>query len=288
MGRSNWRPLRGIDRNALRTARIQAHDAVQFLARSARAYVPPRADDGHTNLGWDGALGGFTTHPLKGDLRLGLSIADLTLRWLGEGSEPAQAFPQIFPLNGRADAPARKWLGEKLAAAGLDPGLLDKPSPYAMPDPAPAGGPVYDAAKNAAALAELAAWFANAHDALGLVREEMVARGFTVSPPRCWPHHFDLAALIALDPPESPKARSVNAGLSPGDGYYGEPYFYVSPYPYPGPAALPKLAKPGHWHTHDFTAAIAAASDILGMKDAGAAAEAFLRDAVAACIKALG
>src|SRR5215472_15715998 len=62
---SDWKPLHGVDQRRLSEARLQAHYAVQWLARAARAYVPPQPDDGHTNLGWDGALRGFTTHPLK-------------------------------------------------------------------------------------------------------------------------------------------------------------------------------------------------------------------------------
>jgi len=45
-----WQKLKGIDRLILREARLQAHYALQWLARAARAYVAPRPDDGHTNL----------------------------------------------------------------------------------------------------------------------------------------------------------------------------------------------------------------------------------------------
>src|ERR1700687_5123272 len=59
---SDWRPLRGVDHGRLSEARLQAHYAAQWLARAARAFIPPQPDDGHTNLGWDHAFGGFTTH----------------------------------------------------------------------------------------------------------------------------------------------------------------------------------------------------------------------------------
>ena len=49
MGRSDWRPLRGIGQRRLSMARLQAHHAAQWLARAARAYVPSQPDDGHTN-----------------------------------------------------------------------------------------------------------------------------------------------------------------------------------------------------------------------------------------------
>jgi len=72
MTTASWRPLRGIDPASLRAARIQAHLATQWLARTARAYVAVRPEDGHTNLGWEDALGGLVTHPLPDGARFGL------------------------------------------------------------------------------------------------------------------------------------------------------------------------------------------------------------------------
>jgi len=46
----DWMPLRGVNQRRLSEARLQAHYAVQWLARAARAYVPPQPDDEHTNL----------------------------------------------------------------------------------------------------------------------------------------------------------------------------------------------------------------------------------------------
>ncbi|MGB8484791.1 MAG: hypothetical protein WCD67_00845, partial [Xanthobacteraceae bacterium] len=90
---SDWMPLHGIDQRRLSDARLQAHYAVQWLVRFARAYVPPQPDDGHTNLGWDSALGGFTTHPLKDGTWLSLKITDLTLALhIGDGRTHFQSF----------------------------------------------------------------------------------------------------------------------------------------------------------------------------------------------------
>ena len=71
--------LRGVAPSRLSAARLQAHHAVQWLARGARAYVVPQPDDTHTNLGWDDAFGGLVTHPSPHGGRLGLRLADLTL-----------------------------------------------------------------------------------------------------------------------------------------------------------------------------------------------------------------
>jgi hypothetical protein len=156
-----------------------------------------------------------------------------------------------------------------------------------MPAHAIAKGGAYDTSGLHDALAELAAWFANADHSLENLTQQMAARQLRCSPVRCWPHHFDIATLILLDADLAEHARSVNAGLSPGDEYYDEPYFYVSPYPYPDATALPPLREPGHWHLHGFTAAIGRGSRLLAADDPQAATKAFLNDAVEAAMQAL-
>lgn len=275
-----WGPLSGIDPRRLREARLQAHHALQWLARTARAYVPSQPDDGHTNLGWDGALGGFATHPLKAGMWLSLRLTDLTL-----GLHAGEAGALLFRLEGRPDADARQWLGEQLAARGFDAHALDAPSPYEMPAHAVSQGTPYGPAGLADALAELAAWFGNAALSLGAVHDRATARKLNASLVRCWTHHFDLATLTTLTARDP--AGYVGAGLSPGDDYYDEPYFYVSIHPKPDPAALPALPPPGHWHLRDFTAAVATARSIVAAKNPQAETDRFLEAAVDGALKVL-
>jgi hypothetical protein len=285
MTKLDWRPLGGLARARLAEARLETHHAVQWLARTARAFIPAKPDDSHTNLGWDDALDGFSTHPLQDGARLGLRISDLTLVLLpvsGAGSS------EQLRLHGRPNADARAWLGQHLRARGLDDGALDAPSPYEIPAHAIAKGAAYREVELKDALGELAAWFANAEISLGRIRERYAAKKLQVSPVRCWPHHFDLATLLSLDAGGGEQARTVNAGLSPGDESYNEPYFYVSPYPYPAAAKLPKLSKLGHWHTQGFTAAVAPASRIIAAENRQAESEAFLQEAVEGAMKVLG
>ena len=281
MDGTGWRPLRGVDRGQLREARLQAHHALQWLARAARAYIPARPDDAHTNLGWDDRLDGFTTHALRDGVRLGLQIADLALIVLDNGGTPT------LRLDGQRDAAARLWLGARIAALGFDPDRLDAPAPYTIPAHAIAGGGTYAVSGLADAFTELAAWFANANRALDGIRAAMAGRGFAASAVRCWPHHFDIATLASLDASGADHDRSVNAGLSPGDDWYDEPYFYVSPYPYPAAARLPPLPSLGHWHIRGFTAAVAPATRVLAARDRQAESVAFLRAATDGAIAAL-
>jgi hypothetical protein len=267
MGKPLWKPLRSIERDRLGQARLPAHYALQWLARAARAYIEPKADDSHTNLGWDHALGGLTTHTLPDGSRLALRIADLTLL-LGPGASE-------LSLKDRSEADIRAWLRPRLSAKGLDPSALDKALPYDMPASAIGAGGRYLLDGIESALAELAGWYDNASRALSDIQQNLVARGLRAPPVRCWPHHFDLDTLVYFD---AQNARSMGVGFSPGDHYYDEPYFYVSLYPAPAVANLPTLPF-GHWHSHDFTAAIAAADRILHESDQGTAVGSFLGSA---------
>src|SRR5262249_12870882 len=152
-------------------------------------------DDGHTSLIWTESLGGVVTQPMTDGSRLGLNIPGLTLVLLDSRSGvPAQP----FPLNRQSDGKAREWIGQKLAARGIDPKALDSPSPYELPLHSIAKGVAYDAEGNADGLTKLCCWFANAAISLAPLRQRMGERKLTASPVRCWPHHFDLATLISF------------------------------------------------------------------------------------------
>jgi hypothetical protein len=269
---SQWRPFNGVGLRAVQEARLQAHYAAQWLARAARAYAMPRPDDHHTNLGWDDSLDGLTTHMLAQGIVLGLSVGALRLV-IQEGSAAGPA----IDVQGLRDADIRHWLGGHLSARGLDAAALDARSPYEMPAHRIGDGAPYGAAGLGAALAELAAWYGNANQALEESRQPIVARGIAAPPVRLWPHHFDLDSLVASG--SGAGAYTVGIGFSPGDGYYEQPYFYVSRHPPPEVAALPPLPPAGHWHAHHFTAAVAVADRILATPDPQAATAAFLRAA---------
>lgn len=286
MGGPQWRQFKGVDSarddgrkrpfdwSTLREARLQAHYAVQWLARAARAYAMRRPDDHHTNLGWDEGISGLTSHGLAQGIMLGLNIAALRLvMWEESGSAGAVG----IDLQGLRDADIRQWLGGRLSARGLDAAALDAPSPYEMPAHPIGDGAPYGAPGLAAALVELAAWFANANLVLNETRQCIVAHGIEVPPVRCWPHHFDLDSLIKVG--SGAGTHTIGVGFSPGDEYYDQPYFYVSRHPSPEVAALPPLPPVGHWHTHHFTAAVAVADRILATSDPQAETAGFLRAA---------
>jgi hypothetical protein len=229
---------------ALSRARVELHWAAQIVAAVGRALIPAVPDDSHTSLEWvEGErllLGGVT--PRGG--RLGVRPDDLTLVSRAVASRDARGgAASEFALAGRTKEEARAWLA---GAFGPVPTVVP---PYEMPPHAVARGGSFEG-DDGAALAELGRWYAAADQLLRAVREGPHASG-RASDVRCWPHHFDLATLIELPGRETAEARTIGVGLSPGDGSYGEPYFYVTPWPYPpqrDEPSLPALPDGAAWH----------------------------------------
>ncbi|HXC39005.1 MAG TPA: hypothetical protein VN667_08655 [Burkholderiales bacterium] len=236
-----------IDWIAFAEARREAHQAVQWLARAARANLPAAPDDSHTSLTWDAGRGALLGQLLGDSLRLGVGIAGLEL-FADEGD--------ALPLAGLDDATAAEWIDALLARRGLQPASavtlpyeVERAS-YGKTEPG--------------ALIHLARWFSVADSALEALRGRAGNLRPGPGPVRTWPHHFDMATLIALEEGDPETARSIGAGVSMGDGYYDQPYAYISPWPRPDTAKLPTAPRPGHWHTRDFVSLVASADDLLG------------------------
>jgi hypothetical protein len=270
-----WQSVPRANFMFLHAARLQAHYATQWLARAARAYVPAQPHERQTSLGWDGAFGGLTTHPLPDGSRLGLRIAGLTLAFLDQHQ-------QVLPLDGRTDSEVRTWLGGHVAARNLAAGKLDDPLPYVMPDHVLAVGARYSLDEIGDALAVLSTWYSNSNAALAGVQKHLAARKLKAPPVRCWPTHFDLDCPVDLG-----RGRTMGIGYCPGDEFCDEPYFYTSMWPEPSIPGLPLLPAMAHWHTYKFLAALAPAHKIVAAHDQGAYVQQFLDVSVAAALNAL-
>ena len=77
-------------------------------------------------------------------------------------------------------------------------------------------------------------------------------------------HDFNLigSAYVQVDG-AGEDARSVGVGMSPGDAGTNEPYFYVSPWPYPRDPSPPELPHGAVWQREGWFGAVLTASALL-------------------------
>lgn len=262
----------------LTRARLELHWAAQLVSAAGASLLPPQADDSHTNLGWDSSLAVLAgRHVGAESLRVALVFDGLELLVLDDERERAST-----RLAGRTMSQALAWLGHEVAG---DAAALNLPV-YEMPaHPVGEGAPFSEA--GAGARTELGVWFAEAFASIGKV----VAADPSASPVRCWPHHFDVASLLTLDAGAgAEEARSIGVGFSPGDGSYEQPYFYVTPWPYPKTEDLPSLTAGAQWHRDGWTGAVLTAERVISVPadEQPSTIRRALDEGVAACRELLG
>lgn len=214
------------------------------------------------------------------DFHVGLRLASPALLVLDEKF----AVLQQFELIGRTIFEGRTWLletTEKLTGetARNEPLLEARLDAHPLMEGQPFGRGCEEG------FVEVDRAYSNADSVLRRVLAD-IAPG---TPVRCWPHHFDIAALVEIDG-DGDEQCTVGLGMAPADDRLDRAYFYGSPWPGPAKSSeLPALAH-GAWLTDGPLLAslpvyaVAAAGP--GAKQA-VVAEEFLRSAYEGCERLL-
>lgn len=253
-----WQIIGEIKPQELIKNRLKLHYAIQFIAATGSALAEPLPDYSHTSLEWNSELEVFTGALIRVKIpfRVALEPVSLTLVILDKQGDTITA----FPLHQKTMVEGLSWLKEEISKLGADSdkvSFLSYP-PDDFPDYAVAHGAAFDASEESARQ-ELMHYYNNTHQLL----QELVATTEEASSIHIWPHHFDIATLISLPRTQNGESMTVGIGLSPGDSSYSEPYWYVSPYPYPEIDNLPTPDGNGFWHTQHWIGAVLTASRLV-------------------------
>ena len=251
-----WQKLTNISLTKLAETRKQIHQAVQLAALTGRAFLPKVEDDHFASLLWLQDKNLLVSQEWgKNKIKTAINFKDFMILFL----DAEDNIVGSFPLNSKTFNEAFDWLKEQVDLLGEDAGKLSLELPYEIPVYPTASGTLFQFA-NKELFNELSKYFANANLVLKHIKEE----NEQASSIGCWPHHFDIATLIVLNDSKE-NYKSIGVGLSPGDDNYSEPYFYITPWPYPNTdkITLPELPSGGFWHTKGWVGAILTASELI-------------------------
>ncbi|PSB32447.1 hypothetical protein [Stenomitos frigidus] len=282
---TTWHMTKKIKPQVLTEGRLQLHYAIQFIAATGTALAEALPDYSHTSLSWHPVLEVFVGAAIRAaqPFQVALDPVNLKLILLNQQSEAIVS----LPLHGKTMVEGLSWLQQAVSQLGADASkiaFLDYP-PDDFPDHPLAHGATFDASQPSA-LSELTDYYVNTY----LLFQSIITANEDATAIRIWPHHFDMATLIMLPGTRNGSALTVGVGLSPGDANYNEPYWYVSPYPYPDTASLPVLDGHGFWHTQHWVGAVLPASQLTEFSSVEAQqqqVEAFLQSALALSISLL-
>ncbi|MEM9072675.1 MAG: hypothetical protein AAGE52_29475 [Myxococcota bacterium] len=239
----------------LQAGRLELHWAAQILATIANSLGDAKDDFSHTALRVENG-------------RLQVNVGNVTLSLDGGGALQIArgADARTLPLVGLTFEQALEESVYGLKAVRVDVEEISRLEHDLPAHPVADGGAFEPFPPEAA---EILRWLSAGAAALAPLED--------FGPLYIWPHHFDVARLRKVR-----EERTVGAGLSPGDGSYDEPYFYVTPWPYPdADKELPPLSV-GTWHREGWTGAVLRGSEILDADNRAETLSTFLREAVAA------
>ncbi|WP_448601746.1 hypothetical protein [Thermoleptolyngbya sp.] len=239
--------------------RVQLHYAAQFIAAVGAALGKPQPDGSQVTMDWDESLPGLVGQPIpQTSICLALLPGALTSVILQDGEAIAS-----LPLAGQTMQQALDWHKAELAKLGIATDsikLLEYP-PDDFPDHPLAHGAAFESG-DASGREAVMAYFAQTRPLLAkIVAENPEAAAIAI-----WPHHFDMATLLTYPGATEADTKYLGVGLSPGDPSYAEPYWYITPYPYPDLSDLPTL-EAGKWHTDQWVGAVLTASEIQQSSD---------------------
>lgn len=278
---NGWQKIGNIDPQSLTETRLQLHYAIQFMAAVGNFLTEPQPDYSHASLTWNSELKVFFSSLVtaKQSFQVALEPVSLTSLVLdAQGNQLAE-----FSLPQKTMNDGMSWLKQTLKPLGSDSAKLTFVTyPDDFPDSPLARGATFKSSDEAKRQ-ELTAYFANTNSILQTVSASTEG----ASPVRIWPHHFDIAILISLPYTQKDEAVSIGVGMSPGDGNYDEPYWYVTPWPYPDTTNLPQLTSSGTWHTEGWVGAILTASQLCPGEEQQMQVEAFLDSAMKASLELL-
>lgn len=252
----NWNPIGKFDEDLLLAQRNDYHHIVQVLAAVGRNFFEKDDEDLFGALNWvnlgDGSIVCHWVKSENREMRFGLSLS--------HGKLFVQDHQQILSdisVSGKTFQDLMLWAEEQLGRQGLSTTTLSADIPYEIEGfPAKRSFEFRDEAAQT-----LSSFYANAYTLL-----RQIAQSYHQDVKvEIWPHHFDQALLVLLkDSGDTETSTFIGAGFSPGDNFYGIPYFYVNSWPYVEEQDLAEL-NIGKWHREDWIGAVLDVREIAGL-----------------------
>jgi hypothetical protein len=240
-----------MDIEKIKQAREGLHRLVQLVGAVPRSLLAPDPSDGSASLLWNDELKALVCQEVDA-VKVGLLVGSQKLIIV--------KFDNILeiPVIDKTFEEVLEELKNTLSNLGLDGDKLKTELPYELPDSVvELGNPFRELDKKA--LESLSNLYSVTHTIL----KSAFSGDNSSSEIRCWPHHFDIATLLTVEEHEDPeKAKSIGFGFSPGDGGYEEPYFYLTPWPYPEMDKLYDLSAPAIWNTEGWVGAVLKANEV--------------------------
>ncbi len=123
---SNWPNIEVFQTKQYRDARVEAHNALFWMARAAHSFVEPMPENAHLNLSWENDSADFRTQIFGDNIQIGINLPELELYFC----EKKEKVPHSFWLDDRTPAFVEAWYLVELLHRGIDPETFSTSLPF--------------------------------------------------------------------------------------------------------------------------------------------------------------
>lgn len=192
------------------------HLAAQYLAAAGISFVPRKADDSHTNLGFSIQNGSLSTHLLSDSgVVLSLNYKDFSLEWIDQNSTIT------LELDGQTHQDVLGWINQR-----VEDSIMDKSYVYELHYDLPYEKITLDFTFLKPGQEELNRLLRLRIIAQNAIEKVIHDMNLDTSI-RVWPHHFDTGGFVVLN---STNNTSVGFGMAIPDTMVDDFYLYTSGY----------------------------------------------------------
>ena len=220
---SQWPSVNIFDTKQFRQARIEAHNALFWMARGANSFLSAAPNNAHLSLFWHRDSNNFRTRSFDGDLQIGLNFPDLELYFC----EGGQKVPHSFWLDDRTPAFAEAWYLVELLHRDRDQSKFSTDLPFSSPNMLMGDTEDHNASAYKPELDALNCCVLKGNEILQSVLHTLAQKP-EFAKCRQWitlePESFSLSLNVSADN-EAVKLPSI--GVSLGDHLRPAPFFFV-------------------------------------------------------------
>lgn len=127
---SSWPDTAVFQTRQYRNARVEAHNALFWMARAAQSFLKPTPDNSHLYLSFDSGSFDFRTQIFGDGIQIGLNLSALELYFC----EKKEKVPHSFWLDEKTPAFVEAWYLVELLHRGLDPESFSTYLPFHSKD----------------------------------------------------------------------------------------------------------------------------------------------------------
>ena len=220
---SNWPNVEVFYTKQYRDARVEAHNALFWMARAAHSFVEPMQENAHLNLLWENDSADFRTQIFGDDIQIGLNLPELELYFC----EKKEKVLHSFWLDDKTPAFVEAWYLVELLHRGIDPETFSTSLPFDSKNMLMGDTQDHNASLYKKELTALKDCIDNSIAILEEVAEQLQRNKKLVKDSYKIVLEPESFTLILTNTPSSGNDQKITAGLSAGDNLRQAPFFFV-------------------------------------------------------------